>query len=192
MNIYPEKTAIKRWKASRPARLLSKHCLKSPGYLAWKKKPTFNGPSILDWGCGRGDDIEHYSSLKYFNTTVGYDPYWNSTLPILKSFEIITCTYVLNVIPEKNDRIECVRSLLKYLDPNGDLYISVRTPSEIRRLASKNKWKKYKDGFLTSKNTFQVALDMGTIVSYIDAAFGHKLKVQIINQKTKGFDMYCF
>ena len=80
-------TAIGRTKPSSPA--------------IWiKENIGFHPGSTLDYGCGRGVDVEHFD-------IEGYDP--NGIFagyPVRGHYETILCTYVLNVIPTEELRVE--------------------------------------------------------------------------------------
>src|SRR5210317_1528524 len=88
-------TAIHRTKPSAPlTRLLPE--------LEGRRSPILKKHHfrILDYGCGHGKDVEHLRSLGY--NAYGWDPYHGDTtirLPVWK-WDVILCTYVLNVIPE--------------------------------------------------------------------------------------------
>jgi ATP adenylyltransferase len=73
---------------------------------------------VLDFGCGRGFDVDHYG-------IDGYDPNWRSPELPKKKYDTITCNWVLNVVsPEEQVIIlEQINGLLK---PDGIAYITVR------------------------------------------------------------------
>jgi Methyltransferase domain len=113
------KTAIKRKNISVPLRWLI-----SKGLLFGK---------TLDYGCGRGFDCS-------FLGIQGYDP--NAPAPINKyptcKFNTVICTYVLNVLPPKEQR-EVIRSIKKLLTPNGVAYVTVRRDIEENKKGP-NQW----------------------------------------------------
>jgi len=96
-------TAIARKCPSLPMKNLEKHEL-----LKGK---------ILDYGCGRGFDANHYK-------TDSYDPHYSPKKPKGK-YDTITCNYVLNVV-EKKHMQGIVAHILKHLKKNGTAYLSVR------------------------------------------------------------------
>lgn len=97
-------TAITRNKASSPARWL------------WKNE-FINSNKVLDYGCGKSMDHMLVGGDKY-------DPYYHPKKP-RKKYDIILCTYVLNVIPEK-ERKETLDKIKKLLTKKGKAYITVR------------------------------------------------------------------
>ena len=110
--------------------------------------------SVLDWGCGRGTDVEWFNHLGFDGR--GYDPIFRPRVSYKNTrpkFEYITCFYVLNVIPTKKGRVEAIKEAINHLADDGEMFIAVRAKRAIEYL-SKN-WKKHRDGYRTSKNTFQ-------------------------------------
>ncbi|WP_281613148.1 methyltransferase domain-containing protein [Flammeovirga sp. SubArs3] len=105
---YPELTAIHRKNYSFPTRFLY-------------EKGVLNG-DILDFGCGHGKDVETLSKLNY--QIDKYDAFYHPNFP-LKSYDVIFCHYVLNVI----DRVEQTKVLAEVsflLKPGGKAYYTVR------------------------------------------------------------------
>lgn len=100
------KTAIARNKPSKPMAWLFGN-----GYVHHKRDK-------LDYGCGKGFDADNFSMDKY-------DPHFYPTEPV-KQYDLITCNYVLNVIPDEFSRNQVVRDIQKLLNDNGHAYISVR------------------------------------------------------------------
>jgi len=86
----------------------------------------------LDYGCGRGDDLEFLRLFK-FNLD-GYDPHFKPER-FNKKYDYISCTYVLNVLsPEDvNDVLLDIASLLK---DDGRAFISVRNDVKEEGLTS--------------------------------------------------------
>lgn len=126
-------TAISRKRLSRP--------------MAWAKKAgIFEGRSIIDYGCGKGYDTATLAAEGYDIT--GYDPHWAPETKIMDRYDVVACNYVLNVIEDRNERINLLRQLWAMADEA--LVIAVRTNRE-----SIKKARPYKDGLLTSRNTFQ-------------------------------------
>jgi len=155
MIIDPTNTAIKRNRESKPAQEIVYQC--APDKFSGDMYRKYKGKSILDWGCGREDDIHYYSN--FFNMVSGYEIDPNSfynKLPRVR-FGVIACTYVLCTIPLYEARLDCVKQMLNYLQPKGRLFVSARTDKEILRLAKKKNWAPIYDGYITSfaRKTFQ-------------------------------------
>jgi len=155
MKIYPEKTAIKRGKPSRPLKdWLAVHDIK-PNH------------SFYDYGCGRGDDFKHLQNLDY--TVKAWDKYF----PIEKSlvsayqspkvcrhtfqkFNTVLLTYVICTIEDWKELEFTVKEAWSLVKPKGQLVISTRKEEEVYKEAKKNKWiSGLHWGYITKANTFQ-------------------------------------
>jgi hypothetical protein len=101
------RTAISRGKPSAPA--------------VWiKENLGFDPSNTLDYGCGRGDDVRHFS-------IDGYDPKgFYSSKGFRGGYTTILCTYVLNVIPSEEERNLVIDAVKKLLSDDGVAYFSVR------------------------------------------------------------------
>lgn len=130
MSKHPKDTAIKRTGPSAPLRWLLK-----TGYLSpWARDVGGSGKPAthLDYGCGHGADVRHLRELGY--DAHGYDPNWpeNSTLsdgfvrypPV--AFDVVLCTYVLNVIRDKHERDEALAMINVLTKPGGVAFVTVR------------------------------------------------------------------
>ena len=122
MNTKAHLTAISRKTPRKPMRILD-------------EKGLLKG-DLLDFGCGRGFDVEHFGMD-------GYDPHYSPEYPT-KTYDTITCNYVLNVV-EEDVAHEIIDSLSKLLNKDGRAYITVRRDIE-KNLG--------KEGY-TSKGTYQ-------------------------------------
>jgi DNA phosphorothioation-associated putative methyltransferase len=148
--INAAKTAISRVRESVPVRFFVKEA--SDG-------------SVLDWGCGKGADVNYFNSLGYFAT--GWDPcYRNGHVPF--DVDSITCFYVLNVISSFEERVACLRSAADHLKDNGRMFIAVRSRKGIER--ANNNWQRYNDGFITSANTFQHGFTHDELQNVVESA----------------------
>lgn len=127
MNVH--KTAITRTKPSAPMKYLE-----SQGLLS--------GKCMLDYGCGKGFDADHYGMDKF-------DPHFFPT-PAKYTYDVITCNYVLNIVQEGEGQ-EILHNIKKLLRKGGRAYISVRRDVK-------------QDG-ITKKGTFQrdVTLDLPVV-----------------------------
>jgi len=92
--------------------------------LRWllDNRPLTIGNTVLDYGCGRGADVEHLNANS--KSATGYDPHWQPILPEGK-FQTVLCTFVLNVITEEEQKELLVR-LGQLVTDDGDIFISVR------------------------------------------------------------------
>lgn len=78
----------------------------------------------LDYGCGKGLDADTYNMDKY-------DPLHHPE-PLVeeKKYDVVFCTYVLNVIADKEERKEVVSIIRSKLKKDGVAYITVRRDRE--------------------------------------------------------------
>lgn len=134
MKIDRHKTAIARTNFSRPIKTILEY-----GLLE-------ETSTLLDFGCGQGDDVTALKKMGY--TAYGWDPVFfpNETK---SSRDIVNLGFVLNVIEDPLERIKTLKeafALSKRL-----LVVSTLTANR----AMPNAARPYKDGFLTSRNTFQ-------------------------------------
>lgn len=108
------RTAIKRSKLSQPMQwLLDTHEL----------NPT---QRILDYGCGRGDDIRLLLADHNIHAA-GYDPN-NPAFDVcpIGTFDVITCNYVMNVVESPTDRAAIEQTIIDLLSTHGKAFITVR------------------------------------------------------------------
>jgi len=128
------KTAMSRDGPSRPLKWLLKN-----KNLIWE---FGDNNYILDYGCGRGKDVQHLENLIKEISNLpelivrGYDPNYSSFGSWdMYYYDTILCTYVLNVVgPEEEDEI--IRILnWKKLDQRSRIFLSVRRdlPKEGRK-----------------------------------------------------------
>ena len=128
------KTAIDRNQLSAPMQVLARHDYFDGSY------------SVLDYGCGKGDDIRELEAHEV--DCIGWDPVH---LPEndLENCDIVNLGFVLNVIEDKEERIETLRRAFEYADRL--LVVSVMIAGD----ATISQFKPYKDGIITKINTFQ-------------------------------------
>ena len=143
MNIKPWLTAIKRKNISAPLRYLLEN-----NYIT-------KSDTILDYGCGHGFDLNH---LKYSGyNTIGYDKFietYSSSNYNENKYSSILCFYVLNTIDSEEERIDVLKSLSNLVENKGKIYLAVRSEDEFKSIKNHN-FTYYKDGVITTKNTFQ-------------------------------------
>lgn len=128
------KTAIVRHGLSTPMKFLF-----NKGYL--------NGDySIFDYGCGLGDDLAelHANGID----ASGWDPNFRPDAELCNA-DIVNLGFVLNVIEDVPERIEALHNAFELADRL--LIVSCMLISE-SKLAQMTQ---YKDGVITSRNTFQ-------------------------------------
>lgn len=134
VEIQREKTAIKRHALSRPLRIALEHGL------------VGDETTILDFGCGRGDDVENLQDAGY--EARGWDPVHRPEGE-LEPADVVNLGYVVNVIEDPEEREEALQkawSLAGRL-----LLVSARLTVELEAAD----YEAFGDGFVTERGTFQ-------------------------------------
>jgi DNA phosphorothioation-associated putative methyltransferase len=129
-----DKTAIVRYELSGPMKTLAKN-----GFLEGQY-------SIFDYGCGRGDDLRELEA--HGLDVLGWDPNFLPDADKVNA-DLVNIGFVINVIEERNERIEALQDAWELTDKL--LLVSAMLANE-SYLA---KFTPYKDGIITSRNTFQ-------------------------------------
>lgn len=132
--IERHRTAIDRNQLSAPMQILAKHEYFDGNY------------SVLDYGCGKGDDIRELEAHEI--DCIGWDPVHKPENDI-EVCDIVNLGFVLNVIEEREERKETLVRAYEYADKLMIVSVMVAGESTI------SQFKPYKDGIITSRNTFQ-------------------------------------
>ena len=78
------------------------------------------GIKLLDYGCGKGTDADYYNMDKY-------DPHYFNDIDLQENtYDLITCTYVLNVIDCEDERQQVINDIEDLLKDGGKAFITVR------------------------------------------------------------------
>ena len=105
------KTATKRNSPSAPAKWIYDNI-------------GFDLDDTLDYGCGRGDDVAYFG-LRGWDINGDHKP-----LKRHDDFNTILCSYVLNVIPDEDERKSVIANIQKHLTRNGTAYLTVRNDKQ--------------------------------------------------------------
>lgn len=144
--VEPHKAAIRRTSLSKPAQLLLDTQLLPPG------------GSILDYGCGHGDDVKRL--LRKGFAASGWDPHFFPKKP-RDSAQVVNLGYVLNVIATPAARTEVLTDAFSLAE--NLLLVAVRSFSD----AKPDKGKPWGDGYVTSLGTFQKYFDQTELKNWI-------------------------
>lgn len=147
LGIDRHKTAIVRHELSAPMKALAKH-----GYLE-------GNYSIFDYGCGRGDDLRELEA--HGLDALGWDPNFRPDSDKNEA-DIVNLGFVLNVIEDQDERLEALLGAWELA--NRLLVVSVMLANE----GYVSQFKPYKDGVITSRNTFQKYYAQSEIKAYIE------------------------
>ena len=96
----------------------------------------------LDYGCGRGTDARYFGIRGWDINGRGHEP-----LDRYDKFDTILCSYVLNVIPSENERMQVITHIKNHLTPEGNAYLTVRNDKK-----NLNGW--------TKSGTYQTFVDL--------------------------------
>ena len=143
-----QKTAIARTDYSRPIRIALTDGLISPQ------------ATVLDFGCGRGDDVRHLGLSGVH--AKGWDPAHRADAE-LSPAQVVNLGYVVNVIEDTEERAQCLVRAWSFAE--RALIVSVRLTSETPELASVAE---YGDGFVTSIPTFQKFYEQAEVKDWIE------------------------
>jgi exonuclease III/SAM-dependent methyltransferase len=154
------------WRTARPGVTRIARVLVEDGVLAKLSVRT-----ILDYGCGRGEDVEFYEEHGF--ATTGYDPaerFGYHDRPT-GEYDLVTLVYVVNVLPAPEHRREIVTAAANHVRPGGYLLVAARSVSAIEKARNEN-WAQVSDGFVShSRNhTFQKGIPRDEIAGYIEDA----------------------
>lgn len=141
------KTAIVRHELSGPMKTLAKQ-----GYLDGRF-------SIFDYGCGRGDDLRELEA--HGLDALGWDPVFSPDNDKVNS-DIVNLGFVLNVIEDQDERLEALLSAWELADKILIVSVMLANESYIEQ------FQPYKDGVITSRNTFQKYYAQSEFKGYLE------------------------
>lgn len=175
---HPEKTAMARRGPSPVARMLVD--------VIGKDKIE----SVLDYGCGRGEDFSFFRSLGI--KCDGYDPHeaFGYSIKPKGKYSIVLLTFVLNVLSDPWQRPSVIKEAASYLSSGGFLVITTRSPAEISEQASSKDWNVFNDGYWSheTRGTFQRGISREEIIRLGNSA---GLKVSLVDKLFKAPGRAC-
>lgn len=138
-------TALVRSSLSAPVQLLIRSGLLD------STKPFF------DYGCGRGGDVATLSANGY--VAGGWDPHYAADAPINEA-DVVNLGFVVNVIEDPAERVDAIRKA----------FVLAREVMAIGVMlyGGEPAGKRFGDGFLTSRNTFQKYFTQGELKDYVE------------------------
>lgn len=145
--IARDKTAIVRYELSAPMKALAKH-----GFLEGQY-------SIFDYGCGRGDDLRELEA--HGLDALGWDP---NFLPDAEKVgaDLVNIGFVINVIEDRNERMEAIQGAWELTDKLLVVSAMLANETYLARFTP------YKDGIITSRNTFQKYYNQSELKIFIE------------------------
>ena len=154
VSIARHRTAIRRFQYSKPISLAMTHHL------------IRDDCTILDYGCGRGEDVSllRKNGLK----ADGWDPYFRPDGP-LKPADVVNLGYVLNVIENPTERTETLRKA--YDLARRTLVVAVRVDQSL------DKGIPFQDGLITSRGAFQKLYSQSEFRQFVGETLGVRAHV---------------
>lgn len=146
-SIDRHRTALVRHELSSPMKTLAKH-----GFLQGEY-------SIFDYGCGRGDDLRELEA--HGLDALGWDPNFRPDADKVCS-DIVNIGFVINVIEDKDERID---ALLRSWELAQKLLVVSAMLANESYIAQ---FQPYKDGVITSRNTFQKYYSQSELKEFIE------------------------
>ena len=145
------RTALVRKELSQPVKLLERH-----GFIQ-------SALSFFDYGCGRGDDLTELQDRGI--QAQGWDPNFRPDSP-LNNADIVNLGYVINVIEDFDERLAALTGAWQLADKLLVVSAMLANDDFIAR------FKPYKDGVLTSRNTFQKYYQQAELKGFIERSLG--------------------
>jgi len=150
---FPHKTAMARTTPSPIAKLIGE------GGLA---KKLGGVQRILDYGCGRGRDVEYYRKMGF--DTQGFDQYPAFGFSDEPSglFDLVCIVFVINVLPNCWERLQVIKKAAEKIKLGGYMIMVARSPETIEFEASSKGWKRHNDGYWSheGRGTFQKGISI--------------------------------
>ena len=147
------RTAIRRTSLSRPIR------------LAFEQGLIGSNTSILDYGCGHGDDVRNLQGMGL--SCWGWDPVHRVESAIVPA-DVVNLGYVVNVIEDPKEREEALLSA--WSCAKAALLVSAQLIHE----AVTSPIRTLNDGILTRLNTFQKYYEHSELKSWIESTVGKR------------------
>lgn len=144
-------TALSRSNFSAPVQALLRHGLIS------------QQTSFFDYGCGRGDDVRGLQANGI--TASGWDPHY-AAHESKKTAHVVNLGFVVNVIEDPTERVAALKGAFSLT--RGVLSVAAMLTSQIPPDG-----KPYRDGYLSSRNTFQKYFSQAQLKDFIEHALDH-------------------
>lgn len=152
VSVARHKTAIVRSQLSTPMQMLARH-----GFLDGEH-------SILDYGCGRGDDI---AILKEAELPVrGWDPHYAPDTDLGEPADVVNLGFVINVIEEPAERAEALRNAFSFC--RRFLSVAVMIAGRVRT----DGMQPYRDGYVSKRGTFQTYYTQSELIQFVQKILG--------------------
>ena len=119
---------------------------------------------VFDYGCGRRDDVRDLAANGI--TAQGWDPHYAPDEPTREADDVNLC-FVINVIEDFDERVEALHAA--YGLAKGVLAVAAMLASQASQTG-----RPYRDGFITSRNTFQKYYTQAELAAFIADVLGEE------------------
>lgn len=123
------------------------------------------GVAVLDYGCGRGQDVSRLQQMGF--DVVGWDPYYAADVPLAER-QAVLLNYVLNVIEDARERRSTLKAAWELTE--RVLVVSTRLKWESNAV----KGEVVGDGILSGRNTFQHFFSPAELRNLVETVTGTK------------------
>lgn len=151
IDVARHRTAIVRRDLSQPMQLMMRL-----GIVAETR-------TLFDYGCGQGEDVAALASQGF--EAFGWDPHHAPTGP-RQAADIVNLGFVLNVIEDPHERLETLKAAWSFAQRT--LCVAVISQSK----GSTAGYRPYRDGFVTSRGTFQKYFNQQELRDFVARATG--------------------
>ncbi|MDV7353471.1 DNA phosphorothioation-associated putative methyltransferase [Rhodococcus oxybenzonivorans] len=134
------------WTTERHRTAIGRSGLSMPLRQALIDEILVPGNTVLDYGCGRGQDVRRLTHMGI--EAQGWDPFYAPDSP-LREHEVVMLTYVLNVIEDPTERLHALNAAWQLA--RKAIVVSCRLDWEQRQVRGQSTG----DGLITSRDTFQ-------------------------------------
>ncbi|WP_214771371.1 methyltransferase domain-containing protein [Exiguobacterium sp. s133] len=140
---------------------------------------------VLDYGAGKLRNAKHLNSKGFCVDVLDtplqtskwrYEDFfevgfvYDDVNKITKTYDAILCSFVLNVIPDREDRVSILKNIKKLLKDTGIAVIETRSGKDI---ANSKTAQAYRDGYLMGNGkvkTFQRAINNAELIEMSEEA----------------------
>ncbi|MBT6051955.1 MAG: DNA phosphorothioation-associated putative methyltransferase [Candidatus Scalindua sp.] len=146
------------WKASRQLTALTRFGFSAPIQTLMRNNYLDGRYTLFDYGCGRGSDVDGLQQNNLHAT--GWDPYYAPD-DVKVDADIVNLGFVLNVIESLEERVDALIGAYSYA--SKVLVVSVMLDNSNRATG-----RKYNDGVITQRGTFQKYYTQAEIKNFIE------------------------
>lgn len=144
---------------------MSRTMLSRPVALAFEDGVLSESSSVLDYGCGRGGDVDRLNQLGV--SASGWDPNHRPHAPLVEA-DVVNLGFVINVIEHQAERRDALRKAWSLA--RQALVVAARPAWEARDVRGRP----HGDGIITAKDTFQKFYEQDELRAYVEATLGRR------------------